>query len=86
MFDAVCMMLQSYALFFCPNILLITAVLAWVDKHTARMFGLLAAYVLEFDTCYWCSLQHELVMLSSSCAVQKIHYNGGDVSALVFVG
>ena len=84
-FDAVCMMLQSHALFCCPNTLL-TVVFAWVDKHTARTFGLLAAYVLEFDTYYWCSLQHELVISSSSCAVQKIHYNGGDASALVFVG
>ena len=82
MFDAVCMMLQSHALFCCPNTLL-TVVFAWVDKHTARTFGLLAAYVLEFDTYYWCSLQHELVISSSSCAVQKIHYNGGDASALV---
>ena len=37
----------------------------------------LYCWVLEFKaSCYWCSMQHEVVM-SLSCAVQ-IHYNGDD--------
>ena len=40
--------------------------------------------VLEFEaSCYWCSMQYEVVM-SPSCAVQ-IHYNGDDGCAFIFV-
>ena len=49
----------------------------WLDKHTARTFALLAAYVLEFDTCDWCSLQYEVVsypphVLSKTCTIMAV--------------
>ena len=35
----------------------------------------IASCVLEFDTCYWCSIQYVMVIISTLRAVQ-IHYNG----------
>ena len=51
-----------------------------LDEQCVRLY----CCVLEFEaSCYWCSMQQEVVM-SLSCAVQ-IHYNGDDACALIFV-
>ena len=52
---------------------------SWLDEKGVRLH----CFVLEFDTCYCCSMQYEVVISPSSCAVQ-IHHDDG--SALICVG
>ena len=51
-----------------------------LDEQLVRLYWC----VLESEaSCYWCSMQHE-VLMSLSCAVQ-IHYNGDDGCAFIVV-